>query len=54
MTLPAERHVPPEYGWKVKLNHVFEERPRVFVFPRLSQVSKLAGMAYRFVIYLFG
>ena len=49
----TERHVPPEYGWRVKLNHEFEEKPRVFVFPRLSQVTKLAGMAYRCVKDLF-
>jgi len=45
---PKDRHVPPEFGWRVKLNHEFEHRPRVFVFPRLSQVTKLAGMAYRY------
>lgn len=43
----CDRHLPPEYGWRVKLNHVFKEKPKVFIFPRLSQISKLAGFAYR-------
>lgn len=44
-----ERHLPPQFGWRLKLNHEFPEKPRVFVFPRLSQVTKLAGMAYRYI-----
>ena len=43
-----KRHVPPLYGWRVNLDHEFSEKPKVFIFPRLSQARKLAGMAFRF------
>ncbi|XP_047139397.1 non-lysosomal glucosylceramidase isoform X1 [Hydra vulgaris] len=44
-----KRHIPPLYGWRVNLDHEFSEKPKVFVFPRLSQARKLAGMAFRYM-----
>eukprot|EP00794_Sanderia_malayensis_P009762 gene9762-10761_t len=49
--MSANRHVPPEYGWRVRLDHTFPDKPKASVLPRWSQVPKLVGMAYRFMKY---
>ena len=41
------RHIPPEYGWRARLDHTFPDKPKASVIPRWSQVPKLIGMAYR-------
>jgi len=45
------RHIPPEYGWRVRLDHNFPDKPKASVIPRWHQVPKLIGMAYRFLKY---
>ena len=42
------RHVPPQYGWRVRLDHNFPDKPKASVIPRWHQVPKLIGMAYRY------
>lgn len=44
-----KRHIPPEYGWRVRLDHNFPDKPKASVIPRWHQVPKLVGMAYRYV-----
>ncbi|XP_065059561.1 non-lysosomal glucosylceramidase-like [Rhopilema esculentum] len=48
---PEQRHIPPEYGWRVRLDHNFPDKPKASVIPRWHQVPKLVGMAYRFLKY---
>ena len=42
------RHIPPEFGWRVRLDHNFPDKPKASVIPRWHQVPKLIGMAYRY------
>ena len=48
LELGKERHLPPEYGWRVRLDHSFPDKPKASVIPRWHQVPKLVGMAYRY------
>lgn len=48
-TEDEQRHVPPEHGWRVRLDHNFPDKPKASVIPRWHQVPRLVGMAYRFV-----
>lgn len=37
----------PAYGWRVKLDHTFAQKPRPSKLPRWRQLPKLVGLGYR-------
>lgn len=39
----------PQYGVKLKFNHVFPEKRNQNLRPRLSQVLPMTGMIFRYV-----
>ncbi|XP_028416084.1 non-lysosomal glucosylceramidase-like [Dendronephthya gigantea] len=41
----------PEYGWRIKLDHTFPQKPRPSKLPRWRQLPKLVGLGYRFMKY---
>ncbi|XP_046403432.1 non-lysosomal glucosylceramidase [Ischnura elegans] len=43
--------LPPAYGWKVKMNHVFSEKRNQNFKPRLKQIPKLLPLGLRYLAY---
>ncbi|XP_063225117.1 non-lysosomal glucosylceramidase isoform X3 [Bacillus rossius redtenbacheri] len=50
--MSGDKNFIPEYGWKVKLNHVFPERRDQNFFPKLKQIPPLLPLAFRYVRYM--
>lgn len=49
MSSPRESEI-PQFGWKVKLNHVFPERRNQKVKPKLNQLPPLLPLGLRFFL----